>query len=176
MSVSPFTGWYGEEYISSGYPTLNFLFNRLRDKEDVELIFEFTDEEGEPGGHSVTLTSLHFMDTDLDSTWDPSHESAQMDYIDPNCPSGALGSLQGPMVAPLLFDHVLGALQFDWLNGDGVRCDPGSEKYKSTITHAYAEGVPSPFAYLGAAAALHFSRRIRLRIKRAHDDWNGQSG
>jgi hypothetical protein len=78
------------------------------------------------------------MDTDMDSTWDPSHESAQMDYIDPNCPSGALGSLQGPMVAPLLFDHVLGALQFDWLNGDGVRCDPGSEKYKSTITHAYA--------------------------------------
>jgi hypothetical protein len=164
MSAFSFAGWYGEEYLLSGYPTFDFLFNQLRDKEDVELRIDFVDN-GVPGAHSVTLSSLHFTDTDMDNTWDPGLESAQIDYIDPNCPSGTLGSPQGPTVVPLLYDTISGSLQFDWQNGDGVKCNPGSQKYRSTITYAYAESVPSPLAFLGVATALHYSRRMRSRIK-----------
>ncbi len=157
-----FGGWDGEDYLTRGKPTFDFLFNELRNGEDVEIGIDLTGG----GGHWVTLTSLHFSDMDMDGRWDPDMgEMASIDYIDPNCPLGTDATNPGPSLVPLSFFN--GMLEFDWVNGNGTVCDPSStQSVRAQIAVAYAESarVPGPLPLLGLTTAFYYSRRIRKRI------------
>ena len=72
--------WLGGSSLTKGDPTFEFLMQKLHDGEDVEIGFSLAG-----GGHAVTLTSLHFIETDGNRQWNPDKgEKALIDYIDPN--------------------------------------------------------------------------------------------
>lgn len=125
------------------------------DNRDVEVSILFTDESGEQSGHMVTLSSLHFVDSDMDGAWKPGAEYANIDYIDPNCPSGTLGVNKGPRVIRLLYNSAIGAVEFDWQNGDTIRCDPAGPVFRARIFGAFAEGVPGPLPITGFMCMLN---------------------
>jgi hypothetical protein len=58
-------------------PTWQFIWNRLSDCADLEILLSWTD-----GGHYLTVKSFHWDDVDEDSVID-SEEAATFDYIDP---------------------------------------------------------------------------------------------
>lgn len=115
--------WFDGQFLTSGFPTWDFLLDSLIRKEAVELVLR-----GTAFAHAVTLTSLQWDDTNSNGVWNGT-EARKIDFLDPN------NTLA-------LFDATLtlandGSLNFRWNNG----VDPPKNV---SITAAYAEDISEP--------------------------------
>jgi hypothetical protein len=125
-------GWYRQEDLVWGYPTWDFMWEQLSKCQDVEIgIYPLYEEEG----HALTLTSMHFDDTNGNLQWDPMLETAAIDYLDPNNPTQVFWANVG-------LNTVENRLQFMWYNGG---YNPQQTVY---IGLAFAESVPEPAAII----------------------------
>ena len=86
-------------YMDSAQSNWPFLFNELRDMEDVELLVGFYDAAGNRiGGHYVTLSSFHWVDQNMDNIIQ-ANENATIDFIDPDTGQNVVKSLTSQTVA-----------------------------------------------------------------------------
>ncbi len=155
--VMPFidvSTWNKKDLLSNTFPTFNWLFQQLKDGEDVELAIY-----GSNFGHALTLTSLKFEDSMDDSSfqngiWDPGVELAQIDYLDPNNPTQLFWSD--------LSLNLDGSLNFLWNNG-------GANTPENVyIGLAFKESpIPEPSAVLGilVIGGLGFSATLKRKLK-----------
>jgi len=146
--------WNKKDLLSNTFPAFNWLFQQLKDGEDVELGIY-----GSFGGHALTLTSLKFVDSMDGSSfqngiWDPSVELAQIDYLDPNNPTQLFWSD--------LSLNPDGSLGFLWNNGGA---NPPKNAY---IGLAFKESpIPEPSSILGllALGTLGAASTLKRKLK-----------
>lgn len=152
-----FTDWEGNQFLTRGVPTIDFLLDELRDGEDVEVGFGFDltpEEEPDPtkrrSGHWITLTSLHIDDMNMNGMWDFG-EMTLIDYIDPNCPAGT-----GPNPAPSVVELSPDGKQFKWSNCGGI----AERMVDIEVAFAESPRVPEPSFVFGllAVSGLGLSR------------------
>ena len=137
-------GWRSYQIPIKGTPTIDFLLEMIRRKQDIEIAFDL------PGGaHAVTLTSVHIKDNNDNGKWDPAlNEPASIDYIDPNRPQGP-GATPGPTESAITLGAD-GYMHFSWWDGN-----PLTNPVDAKIFLAYAESpMPEPATYVMIATAL----------------------
>jgi hypothetical protein len=157
--------WLYKEFLTSAFPSFDWLFKELKNGEDVELgILWVCDDPTTPGkiekcGHALTLTSLSFNDS-MDGSiyqngmWDTLVESAKIDYLDPNNPTQLFSN-------DLVLDGN-GSLAFIWKNG-GVNPDT-----RVNISLAFSESprnIPESSTVLGLLGLGVFGASSALKRK-----------
>jgi hypothetical protein len=81
------SSWRGRENLEHAFPTWEWLFQEICDKEDVEIVIrDFRPFGSAQLVHAMTLTRICFNDMDGDMTLDPATEMPQIGFIDPNQP------------------------------------------------------------------------------------------
>lgn len=130
-----FALWKYNQWLTNAYPTWDWLWTQLNNKEDVELKIN----PGSETAHALTLTSLKFNDLDSDGIWDLL-EPRKIDYLDPNNPTQLFESD--------LFLNEFGALKFNWHN-NGF-----NNPTDVFISMAFRESVPEPSTIIVLACGL----------------------
>lgn len=105
-------------WVTPVLPTWQFMWNELKDCEDLEILLSWAD-----GGHFLTVKSFHWNDVDGDSVVD-FEEGATFDYIDP-C-TGAPG------------------ISGIWQSTYGSILETNYNAYGPILTMAVSESVPEP--------------------------------
>jgi hypothetical protein len=118
---------------SVGIVPFAFLFGELQQAEDVEIVPTYLDADGNRiAGHFLTLTDLHWTDTQPDNVVDR-FEGATMSFVDPA--TGASGNAS-------IFQTAAGGALFSTY-GAGATVD-GVRVANTRIDYAVAESVPWP--------------------------------
>lgn len=153
--------WIGG--VQETIPTAEFIEQQLAAGEDVEMLFQWSDDEGnfKGGGHWVNVYGINYDETENDGT---------ISFVDPENYDNGTGSAQA-LTSESLYELVDGYLAFGYKGGaSGVAADDDmSGASYGVITDVIAESpVPVPEPTMLLLAAISAGALLRRRREAPH--------